>query len=106
MTEQQIQKQCLNWLQSNGFFAWKNHVGPIFVGNSKKMIPNPAKGSPDILAVKEGIFYGIEVKKRGNRLSPHQRDWHEKAQRIGGAVCLVVYSQQDLIDQIEGWDDF
>jgi len=95
-TEQQIQKLCLTWLQCNGFFAWKNHVGPIQVGAGRK-IKNPAKGSPDIIAIKDGKFFGFEIKKPGKKMSADQITWAKEARQYG-AVVLCVSSLQELID--------
>ena len=94
MREQEIQKQCLDYLSLNGFFAWKNHVQGMRVGG--RTVKNPAAGSPDILAIKGGKFYCIEVKTPKGKLAEHQLTWLKKAQNHG-AISMVVRSLDDLI---------
>ena len=98
MKESQIQTACLKYLRANGFFCWKNHVQGIRIGN--RTVVNPAKGSPDILAIKEGVFYGIEVKTQTGRLSLDQWKWHKQARDVGKAHILVVRSVDELIDKL------
>lgn len=101
--ESDIQRQCLDWLRANGFFASKLHIGPVQLGNGKRFAKNPLRGAPDLFCLKDAIYYGIEVKKPGGRLSSDQIRWHEEARAKGGAVILTVYSLQDMIDQLMGW---
>lgn len=94
MKEQEIQRQCLDYLAGAGFFAWKNHVQGMRVGG--RAAKNPAAGSPDILAIKDGKFYCIEVKTPTGKLSENQYKWLQKASSHG-AVSMVVKSLDDLI---------
>ena len=93
MKENEIQKQCLDYLEAAGYFVWRNHVQGVKVGRSR--IANPAAGSPDILAIKGGKIFCIEVKTPTGKLSPHQYTWLEKAHKHG-AVSMVVRSVEDL----------
>ena len=103
MKESEIQSQCLDWLKANGYFAIKLHLGPIKIGSGRN-VRNPMAGAPDIFALKDGIYYGIEVKKAGGKVSDRQSEWHDKAERSGGALIVVVNSLQDMIDKLNGWD--
>lgn len=94
MKEQEIQKQCLDYLSENGFFAWKNHVQGMRVSGA--IIRNPAAGSADIFAIKQGRFYCIEVKTPKGKLSQNQYIWLQKAHKYG-AISIVVKSLDDLI---------
>ncbi len=100
LSEKEIQTRCLKWLRNNGFFAFKLHLGGIKIGS--RMVPNPAKGAPDIIAIKGGIFFGIEVKKPGGRVAPHQKEWHDKARRFG-AVIIVAYSVSQMAEDIDSY---
>ena len=95
--ESEIQKQILDWLNHSGFMAWKNHVGPVFM--SGRMAPNPCKGSADIFAIKQGMFFAIEVKTPIGVLAPHQKLWLERA-RSYGAIALVATSVEECDDKI------
>jgi len=95
LKEQEIQRQCLDYLSLIGFFAWKNHVQGMRVGGGKT-VKNPAAGSPDILAIKGGKFYCIEVKTPKGKLSERQYIWLQRAHKHG-AISMVVKSLDDLI---------
>ena len=103
MKESEIQKQCIDWLRANGFWANKLHVGPIQLGNGKRWAKNPLRGAPDIIAIRDAIYYGIEVKRPGGKLSNEQIRFHEEIRAKGGAVIMVVYSLEDMVNQLMGW---
>jgi hypothetical protein len=98
--ESDIQKERLGYLQENGFMAWKNAVGGMRVGKGKVARSRNA-GSPDIFAIKGGVFYGFEVKKPGGKVEDHQVIWMMTA-KAHGAKCFVVYSLDDLKNCIDG----
>lgn len=98
MKESEIQKQCLTYLVANGFFAWKNAIRGMKVGGGTAK--NPAAGSPDIMAIKEGLFFAIEVKTATGKVSAHQYAWLQKAHHHG-AISMVVRSLDDLITYLD-----
>ncbi len=61
-----------------------------------RTVKNPAAGSPDILAIKNGKFYCIEVKTPKGKLADNQYIWLKKA-HDHGAIAMVVKSLDDLI---------
>ena len=69
-------------------------MGGMKVGGARAR--NPATGSPDIMAIKDGRFYAIEVKTATGKVSVHQYEWLQKAHDYG-AVSIVVRSLEDLI---------
>ena len=96
MKESDIQRDCESFLKLHNFFYWRNHTSGVrFRG--KGMAKSRNKGSPDIMAIKDGVFYGIEIKKPNGILSRDQIEWLEKAERHGG-VTLVVRSVEQLAD--------
>jgi hypothetical protein len=93
LTESQIQKQCLDLLRHNGYFAWRNHVQSVKMTGARA--PNPAKGSSDIFAIKQSLFYAIEVKTPTGKVSSDQYTWLRKASQYG-AIAMVVRSVEEL----------
>ena len=97
MKESEIQKHCLTWLHENNFFAWKNHVQGVRMARGR--VKNPASGSSDIFAIKNGNFYCIEVKTLDGKLSDNQKIWLDLASEHG-AIAIVVRSVHDLIEKM------
>jgi hypothetical protein len=59
-------------------------------------------GVPDVMAVKDGRTYGLEVKAPGGRLSAAQRSAHA-ALRAAGAIVVTSYGLDDAVAQLERW---
>jgi len=59
-------------------------------------------GVPDIIAIKDGTVFGLELKAAGGRLSPAQRACHE-AMQAAGAVVAVVTGLDEALACLEGW---
>ena len=59
-------------------------------------------GWPDIQLLYKGVYYGIEVKLVGGKLSDNQRRIHKEIIKQGGYV-EVVRSKNDAIDAIKDW---
>ena len=110
-TEQEIQKLCLNYLRDNGFQCWKQPSQGLRVkgGRRAKAKGGSTVGHPDIMAIKDGNFYCIEVKKPGGKVHQLQVTWLTFAQ-MNGAKCMVVRSLQEMIDKLkrspQSYDDF
>jgi hypothetical protein len=58
-------------------------------------------GIPDVIAVKAGRVFGLELKSAGGRLSAAQRATHE-AMRAAGAVVGVAAGLDDALAWLEG----
>ena len=99
MQEKTIQTEILNYLNSNGYFAWKNHLGGIR-RSGQATVKNPNRGAPDIMAIRDGLFFGIEVKKSGGVIAMHQYQWLEKL-RIHGGNSIIADSLESCIEGIE-----
>ena len=95
MKESEIQRKCFDYLAKDGFFVWRNHVGGVKQAGGKFFSKNPNSGSPDIFALKNGLFFCLEIKTPIGKLSPHQASWLAKA-RSHGAVTAVIRSLNDL----------
>ncbi len=59
-------------------------------------------GIPDIIAIKAGLTYALELKAPGGRLSPAQSEVHA-ALRAAGASVAVACGLDDTLRQLEAW---
>ena len=82
-TEQQIQKKILDYIKDLDR-CW-----------AVKTINTNKNGTPDIIGVIEGRFFGLEVKAPGNKPSPLQLYQIDQIQQSGG-IAGVVYSVDDV----------
>ena len=100
-TEQEIQKQCLDYLKENGFLAWKQPSQGLRVkgGRRAKARGGSTVGHPDIMALRDGTFYCIEVKKPKGKVDKTQIAWLTWADMMG-AKCMVVRSLEEMIGKI------
>jgi hypothetical protein len=74
MLERTIQKKLIKHFEELGFVAVK-------IKNTNNT------GFPDLLILGEnGYAHFIEVKRPGNELSPKQRYWYRKLQKLGHKV--------------------
>ena len=76
-TEQQIQKQILDYLSSlpNTYAV--------------KIISANRSGIPDILTCHQGHFYAFEVKRQGGVIAPLQLYNQQLIQQAGGTALIV-----------------
>jgi hypothetical protein len=59
-------------------------------------------GVPDIIAIKGGQCYALELKAPDGRLTPVQRDAHA-ALVAAGATVAVAYDLDDALARLEAW---
>ena len=89
MTEQQIQKEIIKYLESIGAYTIKT-------------IKTNRAGTPDIIACLNGRFVAIEVKRKGNKATPLQLAKIKQIRALGG-IAFIAYSKDDavkcLVDQ-------
>ena len=94
MTETQLQREIIQFLQCLGIVVWRTHSGTSMGG---KMHHAPA-GTPDIIGyLPGGRMLALEVKLPGGVVSDAQANWlkHAKSQ---GVLCAVVRSPKDAAD--------
>ena len=90
MTEQQIQRKIIKWLEHNGYWVVKT-------------IQCNKRGVPDILACSPlGEFIAIEVKTPEGKVSDLQHFQIEKINYIGG-TAFVARSVEDVKHEL-GYD--
>jgi penicillin-binding protein-related factor A (putative recombinase) len=100
MTEKQIEKQILQWLNLQPkTFAFKINTVGIYDPKRniyrKNLNPFVVKGTSDILGVRNGIFFAIEVKRpRAKRLTTGQTAFLMKVVENGGlGICATSLAQ-------------
>jgi hypothetical protein len=92
-----IKKQIMDWLSKQPRSICR--VWPIQIGR----IPgrtNHSKGISDILGLWMGRGLAIEVKAKGGRLSPEQKEFLEGWRESGG-IAILAYSLDDVIQALE-----
>ena len=77
--------------------GWRTRVeAAIFKGMGVRA------GVPDIIAIKNGQCYALELKAPDGRLTPVQRDAHA-ALVAAGATVAVAYGLDDALARLEAW---
>jgi len=105
--EQEIQRAVFEHLAVRGapdVFAFHPANGgwrsPIEAAILKGLGVRP--GVPDVIAIKAGRTYALELKTPDRRVTEAQRAAHA-ALRAAGAAVAVVYGLDAAIDQLERW---
>lgn len=101
--EQDIQRSILDFLALKRFVAVKYH-STVGVAREGKYVPikTGTRGTADILAcAPDGRFWAIEVKRKGGRVSPEQREYLDRINANGG-VGIVAFSIDDVVAALEG----
>lgn len=95
--EKDIQRDIIQYLQLKKIFHYKNSTTGIYQQKTGHYIPSQSVGSPDIIAVINGQYWGIEVKRPGNKLSPGQEAFRDNLQQAGGKY-VTVFCLGDIMD--------
>ena len=90
MLEKNIVKRIMASLKEDGFFCIKIH------GSEYQMA-----GLPDVLALKGGRAYWLEVKRPGGKPTPLQVRMIEKLKGFG-CVAGVVFSVEEAKELVNG----
>lgn len=97
-SEKDIQDSICSYLSLKHYFFWRQNTNPIYnpaSGGYRRMPPYSKTGVPDIILVKEGFFYGLEVKKATTKQSPNQKEFEDGCKKAGGKY-FVVRGIEDL----------
>ena len=105
--EQEIQKAVFAHLRQRGaqnVFAFHPANGgyrrPIEAAIFRSIGVVP--GTPDVICIKDGQVFGLELKAEGGKLSEAQRATIE-AMRLAGAVVEVATGIDQALAALEGW---
>ena len=96
MKEQDIQKQIKDCLSVFGWYVVKNNTVGIYRQDTGHYIPSTCKGLADLTAIKNSRVVMIEVKQKGNKQSPDQKQFEKDWIAHGGEYWLV-FSLEDLL---------
>lgn len=101
--EEEVVKQCTDYLRKNGWVTKTIYTGGIPIG-SGKYATNPAKGVPDCIMFHIGTkkIVWIEYKKsHGGIVSQEQKEWHNLIRYCGGEVWVVnsLKLLKELLDE-------
>ena len=99
ISETQLVKLCLEYLEYKGYFFWRNNSGALKTERGG-FVRFGSVGSPDIFIVKNGICIGVECKVGKNKLSEAQFTFGENLVKAGGTY-IVVRSLDDMIMELE-----
>lgn len=84
--ESEIQAEVISWLKSQGFQAY-----PMFTGSKRGGVVFMPDGLPDLLVIRDGRPFFIEMKRPGEKLRPEQEAWHQNWQAYGGIVFTATH---------------
>ncbi len=89
--EKELQKLIMDWLEAKNIFHYRNNSGVMFKEYKGKMsmVRFGAVGSPDVIAVIDGRYIGIECKGTGGKQSDHQKVFQEQLEKAGGIYILA-----------------
>jgi len=85
MRESKIQKDIIQWLESEGFYVIK-------------VIQANKNGVPDIIFCKDGKFCAIEVKAKGGKVSGLQKVHIDMINSSGGKA-IVAYDLWTVMEE-------
>jgi hypothetical protein len=94
----------LRWRAVPGVFAfavpnggWRTAIEGAIL-KSTGVVP----GVPDLIIIRNGRVYGLELKTDSGRLTDIQRETME-AMRTAGAIVAVAHGVDEAIAQLESW---
>lgn len=97
-TEKFTQAAILEYLSLRGIFHYRQNSG-AFKTQTGGFYRFGEKGAPDVIAVINGKYIGIEVKDVKGVLNDNQKDFRDRLEKAGG-VYLVVRNIDAFMDFI------
>lgn len=92
--ENRVKRQIKDWLKKEGIFHWSNAAGPYSI-----------HGIPDIMAVRDGVLLGIEVKAPGKlkNATPHQIKFIAQLEASGclGRIVDDLSQVQEMVRHVD-----
>lgn len=86
-SEKETQISILDYLAKRQIFHYRNNTGAMKIDN--RFVRFGSSGSPDIIAVIEGHYVGIEVKSEKGEQSDDQKAFQASLLHAGGIYFLV-----------------
>jgi hypothetical protein len=99
MAEREIVKACLDLLEIKNIFHYRQNSGAlVHEYNGKKYFTRfGATGAPDIVAVINGKYVGIEVKVPKGKQSEGQKEFEGRLKKAGGDYWLIRSVEELLL---------
>ena len=95
--EKEIQLAICDYLAYKGYFFWRQNTIPVFDKDHFRAMPKYSmNGVPDIILIKDGIFWGLEVKQPKGKQSDNQRIFENRTKKAG-AKYNIVTSIDDIV---------
>lgn len=95
--EKDIQMAICEYLDYKHYFFWRQNTGAIWDKDHFRSMPKYSmRGVPDIILIKDGIFWGLEVKQPKGKQSEAQVIFQNKSTHAG-AKYNIVTSLDDVI---------
>jgi len=94
IAERDVLRMCLEYLTAKRIFHYRNNTGAVKTEKSFVRFGTP--GSPDIVAVVDGNYIGIECKGSDGKQSELQKIFQSNLERAGG-IYVLVRTLEDLI---------
>ena len=95
-SEAEILAGILGFLSVKGVFAFRNNSGG-YSPRPGQFLRFGMKGAADIIGVLPGgLFLAIEVKRDGEDLTRHQKEWGARVTSAGG-LYVVARSVEDVL---------
>ena len=108
MTENQLQRQIVNYLESvlpktHRAFAVPNASRRTAGGRASNAVPGLRPGVPDLMIVGQGRAFMMEVKAPKGKLSDAQNEWAMWATNAGMVPWALVRSVDDVRTCLTVW---
>lgn len=104
LTENDVVWNCCVWLNSNGWFAWRNNSAGVFDksrGAYRKPPPFCIDGVSDVVAMRDGDVVFIEAKSpKGGSQRSSQKLFEKQCVRHG-VKYILVSSMEEMICQMK-----
>jgi len=97
MSENDLVKATLQYLNAIGHFAYRTHNYPIWDEKLKmyRRQKNSIKGLPDIhVCLKGGLFATVETKHGKGKQTPEQKQFQDIVEKLGGKYVLAYNIDQ------------
>jgi Holliday junction resolvase len=91
----ELVRACEQYLEIKRIFHYRNNSGAVKMAHGA-FVRFGAAGSPDIIAVKDGRYIGIECKMGTGRQSESQKNFQAALEQAGGRYILAR-SIDDLV---------
>jgi len=103
--EATIQRAIVEWLTLHGYGVYRSNTGSGRGGRVKyglRHCKDKLPGGPDLLVVRFGKCWALEVKAASGKMRPDQVAWRERWSGDYGMPYFVVRSASEALECVEG----